>query len=182
MVSRRDFLKLTAASGATILVGLPFGSKPLWAITSTKPGELPRIDLRVPEQLAEVHDDQGQPLFQAHFEVDGRSNKNGRANIHFNMQYLILQQKIQTELKIEFAEALITETTFPAGAIFSGSGWSIRGRERQKTKFTAKFRRSVDDPDYLVIEFAGPIFVDANGPPSQVDWRSEVMGTITFRG
>ena len=90
---------------------------------------------------------------------------------------------MQNELKFELVEALITETTFPAGAILRGSGWSIRGREQQKTEFTAKFTRSANDPDYLLIEFAGTdIFTDGNGPPRQVDWRSEAMGTITFRG
>jgi hypothetical protein len=182
MISRRDFLKLTAASGASLLVELPFGGQPFGATIPSKLAALPRINLVVPDQIVEVRNDQDQPLFQARFEVDGRSNKNGQASGSFNMQYLSLQEKMQNELKFEFMEALILETGLPAGAVFRGSGWSLRGRERHKTEFTATFTRSTDDPNYLNIEFAGAgIFDDASGPPKQVDWRSKATGTITFK-
>jgi hypothetical protein len=143
---------------------------------------LPHIDVVVPDQMVEVRDDQGQLLFQGSIEVSGRSNKNGQASSNFNMQYLMLQEKMQNELKFEFMEALITETGFPTGAMFRGSGWSIRRQERQKTEFTATFTRSTDDPDYLTIEFAGAgIFDDSSSPPNQVDWRSKATGMITFK-
>ena len=170
MVNRRDFLKLTGATGAGLLVGLR-------QFHLARAGQLTLHVLSTPEWqrcdvFRGVHDAVGEFVGVGDFSADFHSHESGQVD----GQMVLLLNGVENRFSVKQLESIRFDE--PTGSVWTGKGLSIRGNDRVQTTFTlvmtSPFSPSDNDPPTPIFDIVGGCVYEPTGPPG--------LQTYTFTG